>query len=100
MSVVAAGYILKVSSERRDVLLGEITNRPSRFGTTPYVAEPVPNFNHSRSAPLVVFASFKDGKITHIADGKRGASAGTGLARLNMRDLKPLSRPITFSKLV
>ncbi|MFN7610007.1 MAG: hypothetical protein ACK5QX_03575, partial [bacterium] len=88
MSIAAAGYVLKVPSERREVLLNEAENGGSFYRSTPFVAEPVPYFDHSRRAPLVVFASFEDGKITHIADGKRGASAGTGLARLNMQDLK------------
>lgn len=99
MSVVAAGYVLLVPSERRELLLNEAENGGSFYRSTPFVAEPVPNFDHSRRAPLVVFASFEDGKITHIADGKRGASAGTGLARLNMQDLKPLARPIAFGEL-
>lgn len=99
MSIAAAGYVLKVPSERREVLLNEAENGGSFYHSTPFVAEPVPNFDHSRRAPLVVFASFEDGKITHIADGKRGASAGTGLARLNMQDLKPLARPIPFEEL-
>lgn len=99
MSVMAAGYVLKVPSERREVLLNESENGGSFYRSTPFVAEPVPNFDHSRRAPLVVFASFEDGKISHIADGKRGASAGTGLARLKMQDLKPLARPIPFEEL-
>lgn len=99
MSIAAAGYVLKVPSERREVLLNEAENGGSFYRSAPFVAEPVPNFDHSRRAPLVVFASFEDGKITHIADGKRGASAGTGLARLNMQDLKPLTRPIPFEEL-
>ena len=46
-----------------------------------------------------MFASFEDGKITHIADGKKGVSAGTGLSRLNMQDLKALARAIGFDEL-
>ena len=99
MSIVAAGYVLKVPTNRREVLLHEAENGGSFYRSAPFVAEPVPNFEHSHRAPLVVFASFEDRKITHIADGKRGASAGTGLARLNMQDLKPLARPIAFDEL-
>jgi hypothetical protein len=99
MSVAAAGYVLNVPSNRREVLLNEVESGGSFYWSVPFVAEPVPNFEHSRRAPLVVFASFEDGKIIHIADGKRGASAGTGLARLNMQDLKPLARPIAFDEL-
>jgi hypothetical protein len=99
MSIAAAGYVLNVPTNRREVLLHEAENGGSFYRSAPFVAEPVPNFEHSRRAPLVVFASFEDGKITHIADGKKGASAGTGLARLNMQDLKPLERPIRFDEL-
>lgn len=99
MSVIAAGYVLTVPPDRRRVLLDASENGGSFYNSSPFVAEPVPNFEHSRRAPLVIFASFEDGKITHIADGKRGASAGTGLARLNMKDLKALARPIAFGEL-
>lgn len=99
MSVVAAGYVLKVPPDRREVLLNEAENGSSFYRWTPFIAEPVSTFEHSRRAPLVVFASFEDGKITHIADGKKGVSAGTGLARLNMQDLKALAKPIAFEEL-
>lgn len=48
---------------------------------------------------MIVFASFEDDAITHIANGRKGASAGTGLIRLNMSDIHPLVRPILFSEL-
>ena len=99
MSISAAGYVLNVPPNRREILLNEAEDGGSFFRSTPIIAEPVPRFGHSRRAPLVVFASFEDGKITHLADGKRGLSAGTGLARLNMQDLQALSRPIPFYEL-
>ena len=99
MSIKAAGYVLNVTPGRRDMLLNESDSGGSYYHSTPYIAEPVPAFKHSRRAPLVVFASFDDQKITHIADGKRGISAGTGLARLNMQNLSSLARPITFDEL-
>ena len=99
MSVVAAGYVLKVPPDRRGLLLDEAEHGGSSYRSAPFIAEPVSNFEHSRRAPLVVFASFEDGKITHIADGKRGTSAGTGLARLNMHELKALETPIAFDDL-
>ena len=99
MSIKAAGYVLHVPPDRRGLLLEEAEHGGSYYRSAPSVAEPVPTFQHSRRAPLVVFASFEDGKVTHIADGKRGISAGTGLARLNMQDLKPLARPIGFDEL-
>lgn len=100
MTIAAAGYILRVPSDRRQLLLDEAEYGGSFYRSSPSVAEPVARFDHSRRAPLVVFASFEDGKITHIADGKRGGSAGTGLARLNMQELKELVRPVNFEELV
>ena len=74
MSIKAAGYVLNVPPERRELLLEEAEHGGSYHRSAP-VAEPVPTpFHHSRRAPLVVFASFKDEKVTHIADGKRGAA--------------------------
>ena len=80
-------------------MLGEAERPGSFYSSAPLVAEPVPHFKHSRRAPLVVFASFENDRITHIADGKRGVTAGTGLVRLNLHDLTPLSRPIGFDEL-
>jgi hypothetical protein len=89
----AAAYVLNIPKERREFLL---------FATSeiPNIAEPVPRFDHSRRAPLIVLACFNDKAITHIADGRKGASAGTGLVRLNMSSLPELRRPIRFKKLV
>ena len=70
MSVSAEGYVLIVPTHRREILLNEVENGGSFYRSGPFVAEPVPYFVHSRRAPLVVFASFEDRKITHIADGK------------------------------
>lgn len=96
--VTAAAYILKVPEERRKVLLANHTSWYRPYET--HVAEPVPWFDHSRRAPLVVLASFEDGFVTHIADGRKGASAGTGLVRLNMESIEELETPVAFSALV
>lgn len=96
--IAAAGYVLKVPKDRRDILLNPEYSRYATDGST--VTQPVPQFDHSRRAPLIVFASFTEGSITHIADGRRGASAGTGLVRLNMRDLEPLARPVRLRTLI
>ena len=66
----------------------------------PQVAQPVPRFNHSRRAPLIVLAAFEDGRITHVGDARKGMSAGTDLVRLNMLALEPLAHPITFERIV
>ena len=84
----ANAYILNVPNRRREILLqGE------------KAAEPVPVFSHNRQAPLVVFASFEDKQITHIADGRKGLYAGTGLVRLNMNNLQILNRSISFDEI-
>src|SRR5690606_12624070 len=72
----------------------------SFYSPKPFVSEPVPRFDHSRRAPLAVFASFEDGFITHIADGRKGQSAGTGLVRLNLEDLQPLKRRVSFDEIL
>ena len=95
--VAASAYILKVPPDRRSIILSgaeELSYFPKAA-----VAEPVPTFAHSRNAPLVVLASFQDDAISHIANGRKGASAGTGLVRLNMEELQTLRRPIPFAEL-
>ena len=82
------------------MILGRYEEGDFYYRTEYPIAEPVPRFGHSRRAPLVVFASFEDGKVTHIADGRKGASAGTDLVRLNMKDLEPLARAIGFDEIV
>ncbi|WP_342724190.1 hypothetical protein AAFG07_34710 [Bradyrhizobium sp. B097] len=77
----ATAYVLHVPEGRRDIILNYAEE--NRYDATRYVAEPVPSFSYGRNA-LVVLACFRDGAITHIADGRKGMSAGTGLARLNM----------------
>jgi hypothetical protein len=96
--ITAAAYILKIPENRREILLNPPNMPLSRRVAT--VAEPVPSFEHSRRAPLIVFGCFDDDAITHIADGRRGASAGTGLVRLNMWSLQSLPRPIQFRELL
>src|SRR6516164_5257860 len=91
--MAAAAYVLNVPEERREILQFGY----SYSGT---IAEPVPRFDHSPRAPLIVLACFDDQAITHIADGRKGASAGTGLVRLNMSSLQQLRRPIRFEELI
>jgi hypothetical protein len=52
-----SAYVLNVRRDRREKLLAA---EGGRFGGV-LAAEPVPLFNHSRRAPLVVLASFQDG---------------------------------------
>jgi hypothetical protein len=97
--VAPAAYILLVPENRRELLLNSY-EEPGMYSSEPAVAEPVARFDHSKRAPLIVFCSFEDGAITHIADGRKGASAGTGLVRLNLASLETLPRPIPFKDLL
>ena len=90
----ASAYILKVRPHRRDPLLASEATWPGG----PQASEPVPKLEHSRRAPLIVLASFEDGLITHVGDGRKGASAGTGLVRLNMMSLEDLARAYLNSR--
>ena len=62
-------------------------------------AEPVADFQHSRTAPLVCFV-VSAGKLTHIGLGRRGARAGTGLSRLNIDQAEELSEPVSTRRIL
>lgn len=79
----ADGYVLNVPPDRRETLLAD-----------EWPAEPVPEFRHSRSHPLVCFVGFEDGAITHLALGRRGVRAGSDRRRLNLVNLTALSTRI------
>jgi len=88
----AAAYSLTIPAHRRSTLEHGLI-------ITEDIAEPVPQFEHNRQAPLVVLVCFEEGKITHIDDGKKGHYAGTKLVRLNMSSVAKLERPIPFDQL-
>lgn len=94
----AGGYILHASPERGKLLV-ETAAEPDTWGQQ-RAAEPVEKFLHSRNSPLVVFCSFKRGSITHLAEGRKGSSAGTGLVRLNISSVHRLRRPVAFDELL
>jgi hypothetical protein len=94
----ASAYLLHVPEARREIILDRAEKNRYFPGAT--AAEPVEKFPHGRNAALIVLASFRDGALTHIANGRKGASAGTGLARLNMTDFQRLERPLPFVELV
>ena len=100
MNIPKAAYLLLVPAHRRDILLDESHFGYSWYGSTRTISEPIPKPKHGRRIPFPVFASFEDGLITHIARGRLGASAGTGLVRLNMNELQPIARPIKFDELM
>ena len=85
----ANGYILNVAQPRRTVLLDARDSGSA-------VAESVPDFTHRKSHPLICFVSFSDGVITHLAEGRCGRPAGTGLRRLNLLNLTNLGTPVPY----
>ncbi|WP_374691229.1 hypothetical protein [Accumulibacter sp.] len=62
-------------------------------------AEPVADFQHSRNVPLVCFIVGAR-KVTHIAMGRRGTRAGTGLRRLNLERAETLSVPVSVQRII
>lgn len=91
--IAPGGYMLVVSPERRETLLGYAT--PDQA-----VGEPVPAFALSRRAPLIVFGSFTPGHITHVADGRKGIASGTKMVRLNLTNIQELAVPISSERLL
>lgn len=83
----ANGYILNVPPSRRQVLLDAQQYDPG-------VSEPVPDFTHSKSHPLICFVSFEEGSITHVAKGRVGLRAGSRLRRLHLEDITRLDTAV------
>ena len=84
-------YVLPLSVARADELLHIHSISPAAL------RQSVPKFTSPRS-PFMVFASFQDKRITHIANGRRGQSAGTNRVQLKMQQLEQLTRPIPFAE--
>ncbi len=87
-----SGYVLRLQAYRRTVFL-ECIDKEEVFG------EPVDDFDHSRSLPLICFILDRQ-KITHIALGHRGIRSGTGLRRLNLDRSEQLTVPIPVSRIL
>jgi hypothetical protein len=87
----AAGYILPLDPSRLE-LLRERLSIDDRF------AQPVAEFDHSRSVPLICFVTDTESQALFIASARRGYAAGTGLRRLNLRSLAPLDPPRLLSR--
>jgi len=90
----AGGYILKLSEDRYSVF-----EKRSIIGSDIF-AEPVQDFQHSRTAPLICFVLSPSKTITRIARGRRGFKAGTALRRLNIENIKDLSQPIPAATVI
>lgn len=88
----ASGFVVLLSKDRMTTFL-ECVAEDRAF------AEPVADFQHSRTAPLVCFV-VSAGKLTHIGLGRRGVRAGTGLSRLNIDQAEKLPEPLSVRKLL
>ena len=88
----ANGFAVLLAKDRVDTFL-ECLAEERTF------AEPVADFQHSRTAPLVCFV-VDAGKLTHIGLGRRGVRAGTGLSRLNIDKAEELSESLSVRKLL
>jgi hypothetical protein len=90
--VKASGFAVFLSKDRMDTFL-ECVAEEQVF------AEPVADFQHSRTAPLVCFV-VSAGKLTHVGLGRRGVRAGMGLSRLNIDRAEALAEPLSVRKLL
>ena len=84
----AGGFVLVLSKNRITTFLGCVAEERA-------FAEPVADFQHSRTAPLVCFVVNAEKKLTHIGLGRRGLRAGTDLRRLNIDRVEKLSKPLS-----
>ena len=95
MRFPVTAYVLRVSADRGERLFQTATEHWEWPVSQPIPRIPVP----SRQMPIVVFASFQEDNITHIADGTLGPPAGTGLVQLKLHELDELTRPFPFSEI-
>jgi hypothetical protein len=89
----AGGYVLHLDTDRRSVFKSTVEEHET-------FSEPVRDFDHARSAPLICFVVLDGRRITHIAGGRRGIVAGTGLRRLNLQAPHQLKTPIPLDDVV
>lgn len=83
----AAGYVLQLTPERMEAL------EDNRYWDNSF-SEPVDEFTHSRSLPLICFIGDLNGRIKYIGVGRRDVRAGTDLRRLNVYDLQEFEHSI------
>lgn len=88
----ASGFAVSLSPDRMTTFL-ECVEDGHAF------AEPVVDFQHSRTVPLVCFI-VSAGKLTHVGLGRRGVRAGTGLSRLNIDQVEMLPEPLSVRKIL
>lgn len=86
------GLIVKLPRDRRQKFYDYVADNVE-FG------EPVPYFGHSNNIPLLCFVL--DSKaITHVAQGRGGKSAGSGLRRVNMYPFLTLQNPLPNEEII
>ena len=88
----ASGFAVLLPKDRKDTFLECVEDGIS-------FAEPVADFQHSRTAPLVCFI-VDGGKLTHIGLGRRGTRAGTALRRLNIDQVEKLPEALSIRRLI
>lgn len=88
----ASGFAVFLTKDRMVTFLECVAEERS-------FAEPVADFQHSRTAPLVCFV-VSAGKLTHVGLGRRGVRAGTGLSRLNIDKSEELPEPLSLRKIL
>jgi hypothetical protein len=60
--IAASAYVLNVPPDRRELILDRADE--NHYYPTRVAAEPVPFFQHSKRAALIVLASFENGAIS------------------------------------
>ncbi|MBV8634858.1 MAG: hypothetical protein JO002_10240 [Burkholderiaceae bacterium] len=89
----AGAYVLHLSYERQEIFEEAVTSNGA-------FSEPVNDFAHARSAPLLCFIVLDGIHITHIASARRGIVAGTGLRRLNIQEPHALQSPVPIMRII
>ncbi len=85
------GYVVRLDEQREEAFKN---NSYESFG------EPVTEFSHSRNIPLICFVINSQNILTHLALGRRGNLAGTGIRRLNLNDIFKLTTVVRVNQLV
>jgi hypothetical protein len=89
----AGGYVLYLEEGRREIYEQSIELEG-------IFSQPVPDFLHTRTAPLISFVVLDGRSINHIAKGRRGIVSGTELRRLNIQEPHALRTAIPIADVV
>lgn len=89
----AGGYVLRLSRERHEVF-GHAIEIHGVF------SEPVSDFSHTRTAPLICFVILDDQNISVVARARRGIVAGTEMRRLNVHEPHQMRTPILIDDVI